>query len=476
MNSTIANTPAITQEDLKRIFNQLKDNQYKVGNETVRQRKAKLKTFLKAVMAARPQIKEAMFKDFKKHPSEVDLTDVYPVTSELKHAIRNLSNWLGKHSVQTPLALVGSSSYIKYEPKGVVLIISPWNFPVNLTFGPLASAIAAGNTVLVKPSEHTPHTAAVMKKIVEEVFDENEVKLVEGGIETSQALLKLPFNHIFFTGASSIGKIVMEAAAKNLASVTLELGGKSPTIVDETANINLAAKRIAWAKFSNNGQVCVAPDYVLVHEKVEQKFVAALKNKLQQFYGAEAANESSYARVVNERHFHRVKGYIDEAVEKGATVHAGNQFGAEDNYIAPTLLSNVSSDTKIMEEEIFGPVLPIMTYKNIEEVVSMVNAKEKPLALYIYSKNKSNINYILGNTRAGGGCINNSTVHYSNIHLPFGGTNNSGIGKAHGWHGFLAFSNPRGILRQHIPNALDLVTPPYNNFKQKLIDFTIKYL
>jgi len=371
--------------------------------------------------------------------------------------------------------MLGSSSKVVYESKGVVLIISPWNFPINLTFGPLVSAIAAGNTVMIKPSEMTPNASAMMKKIVEEVFDENEVALFEGGVSTSVELLKLPFNHIFFTGAPSIGKIVMKAAAQNLTSVTLELGGKSPTIIDESANIDLAAKRTAWAKFINNGQVCIAPDYLFVHESKKAAFVESFKKYMKAFYNNDPLNESSYSRIVNQKHYNRVRGYIDDAVEKGAHIEAGGKFAEEQDFISPTLMTNVSKDSKLMTEEIFGPVLPIYGYTDVDKVIKEINSREKPLALYVYSKNRKNIKHILGNTRAGGSCVNHNAAHFFNTNLPFGGSNNSGIGKAHGKAGFEAFSDARGVFKQHIPNALDLLTPPYNNFKQKLIDLTIKW-
>lgn len=474
--SSLLTSPRDTElKEVQRIFDLQQKNQFQVANKTARERKALLNTFHKAVLNYRPQIKEALFSDFRKHPSEVDLTEIYPVTSELKHAKRHIHQWMRPQSVETPLALLGSSSHIRYEPKGVVLIISPWNFPVNLTFGPLVSAIAAGNTVMIKPSENTPHSSAIMKKIIEEVFDETEVALVEGGIETSSALLKLPFNHIFFTGAPSIGKIVMEAAAKHLTSVTLELGGKSPTIVDETANVETAARRIAWGKFLNNGQVCIAPDYIFVHKSKKAAFVAAVKKHIKQFYTEDASKESSYARIVNSRHHERVSSYVADAVEKGAKIEQGGNFDSTQNYIAPTVVSNLPKDADLLEKEIFGPVMPIVEYSNISEVIESINAKEKPLALYIFSKSKKNINHILANTRAGGSCINHAAVHFFNNNLPFGGSNNSGIGKGHGWYGFQAFSNARGILKQHMPNALELLLPPYNKFKQNLIDLTIKY-
>jgi len=476
MSATLIDpTIAEKAKNIQRIFNLQKENQYNIGNTSASQRIAKLKKLHKAVLKYRPEIKEALFKDYRKHPSEVDLSEVYPVTSEIKDAKSNIRSWMRSHSVSTPLALMGSSSKIKYEPKGVVLIISPWNFPINLTFGPLVSAMAAGNTVMIKPSEMTPNASALMKKIVEEIFEENEVAVLEGGIETSTELLKLPFNHIFFTGAPSIGKIVMRAAAEHLTSVTLELGGKSPTIVDETANIDTAAKRIVWGKYLNNGQVCIAPDYLFVHENKKEAFINAFKKYMDKFYTEDASKESSYARIVNNRHYNRVKGYIDDAVSKGAKIEAGGTFDSSQDYIAPTLMTNVPKDSTLMTEEIFGPVLPVYGYTNIKSVIDEINSREKPLALYIYSSRRKNINHIINNTRAGGTCINQNAVHFFNTNLPFGGSNNSGIGKAHGFDGFKSFSNDRGILKQHIPNALELLMPPYNSFKQKLIDLTIKW-
>lgn len=475
MTKNIKLTEAPVKE-IKRVFELQKSKQFEIGNTTVSQRRAKLKKLHKAVLKYRPEIKEALFQDYRKHPSEVDLTEIYPVTSEIKDAIRNLRKWMGGRFVKTPLAMMGSSSKVRYEPKGVVLIISPWNFPINLTLGPLVSAIAAGNTVILKPSEMTPNASRLMKRMISEVFDESEVALFEGAVPTSVELLKLPFNHIFFTGAPSIGKVVMKAAAENLTSVTLELGGKSPTIVDQTADIDMAAKRTAWAKFVNNGQVCIAPDYLYVHEKKKDKFIKAFKKYTSRFYGEQAISESSYARIVNQRHFTRIKGYIDDAIDKGAKVEIGAQFDEPSEFISPTLMTNVDPSSKLMTEEIFGPVLPLYGFTDLDKVIEKINQKEKPLALYIYSKSRKNTKHIIQNTRAGGTCVNHNAAHFFNTHLPFGGSNNSGIGKAHGRHGFESFSNARGVFKQHVPNALDMLTPPYNNFKQALIDFTIKWL
>lgn len=470
--TTIKETPT---KEIQRLFHLQKDNQFNVANTNARQRIKKLDKLYDAVMKYRPQIKEALYNDYKKHPSEVDLTETYPVTSEIKHAKKYLGRWMSNQKVTTPIALMGSSSYIKYEPKGVVLIISPWNFPLNLTFGPLASAIAAGNTVVIKPSEHTPHISALMGKIIQELFNEDEIVVVQGGVPTSQALLDLPFNHIFFTGAPSIGKIVMRAAAKHLTSVTLELGGKSPTIIDETASVETAARRTAWGKFMNNGQVCIAPDYIYVHESKKQAFIDAVKKNVETFYSQNIDQTDSYCRIVNNHHYNRVKSYIDDAVSKGAKIEMGGSGDGNQDFIPPTMMTNVAKDSTLMTEEIFGPVLPIYGYTNLDEVINEINKRAKPLALYIYSKSGKNQRKIMDNTRAGNTCINHNGVHFFNTNLPFGGSNNSGIGKAHGKHGFEAFSNARGVLKQHIPNALELLMPPYTDFKQKIIDLTIKF-
>lgn len=465
----------VDADTIKSLFEAQQRRQYEIANTTAKERIKKLDKLHKAVLKYRPEIREAMRRDFRKHPAEVDLTEIYPIVSEIKHAKRNLRRWMGPQRVATPMSLMGSSSWIKYEPKGVCLIISPWNFPVQLTFGPLVSAVAAGNTAILKPSEHTPHASAIMKKMVEEVFDKKEVVLLEGGVELAQALLQLPFNHIFFTGAPEIGKVVMAAAAKHLSSVTLELGGKSPTIIDETADLKAAATRIALGKFVNNGQICIAPDYIFVHESKKDEFMARIGEKLRDFYSENASDSTDYGRMVNHRHYQRVKTYVERAVSKGARVVVGGQTNDQENFIEPTVLADVPMDSDLMQKEIFGPVLPVNAFRHIQDPIDLINSKEKPLALYIYSKNKKNIRHILNNTRAGGTCINNNDVHFYNNHLPFGGSNNSGIGKSHGWFGFEAFSNARAVYKQHLPGALELLTPPYNNFKMKLIDLTIKW-
>jgi len=461
---------------LEQTFTTQKNNQQHIANSSYKDRIKKLQTLKFALEKTyRTQICDALLLDFKKPIAETELTEIYPVLSEIKFAIKNLKKWTKKQKVTTPFSLLGSSSWIHYEPKGVCLLISPWNFPLNLTFGPLVSAIAAGNTVIIKPSELSPATSAIMHEIVTAIFNEDEIALITGDATISQELLKLPFNHIFFTGSPAVGKIIMRAAAENLTSVTLELGGKSPVIIDETANIKKAAKRIAWGKFINNGQVCVAPDYILISKKIEQQFLFALKKQIDKFYGEESKESSSYCRIVNKKHFVRLSDHIDDAKNKNATIAYGGVINARDNFISPTIITNLPSNASLLEDEIFGPILPITTYENIEKTIDYVNSKSKPLALYIFSSNKKNINFIIQNTRAGSTCINHVVLQYSNHNLPFGGSNTSGIGKAHGFYGFQEFSNMRSILQQHTVSAIDFLCPPYTKEKMKLIYTTIKW-
>lgn len=463
------------KSSVTKIFEAQKANQYTVAGTTFTQRKQKLNTLLEAVeVTYRQEIRDALYADLKKPQAESDLTEVFAVTSEIKHTLKYLDRWMGDQYVTTPLSYFGSSSYVKHEPKGVCLIISPWNFPLNLTLGPLVSAIAAGNTAIIKPSEFTPHTSGLIKKLINSIFTADEVEVIEGDAEVSTELLSLPFNHIFFTGSPQVGKIVMRAASNHLASVTLELGGKSPTIIDETVNIKSIVKRLAWGKFMNSGQICIAPDYVFVHESKKDELIHELKNAISEFYEQNPLKSSSYCSIVNQKHAERIKSYLDDAIENGAEVIIGGETDISNSRISPTVLIGVSKDSKVMTEEIFGPLLPILTYSDKEEVTKQINAGEKPLALYIYSKSQKNIDYFLNNTRAGGTCINNNNMHFLQPYLPFGGDNNSGIGKAHGIWGFKAFSNERSVYRQHIPSVLEKLMPPYTAGKNKVIDWIVK--
>ena len=467
----------IKTQKLESTFNSILGKHPKIKNTTSKERIIKLRKLKKNIFLYRDEIKRALFKDFKKSSSDVDLTEIFPVISEIKHNIRHLSKWMKDEIVPTPLTLLGSKSYIKYEPKGIILIMTPWNFPINLTFVSIINAISAGNSIIIKPSEISEKTSIIIKKIVANTFDKNEIKVILGGAKTAQKLLKLKFNHILFIGSPSIGKIVMQEAAKNLASVTLELGGKSPTIIDEKCNINKAAKRIAWSKFLNNGQVCIAPDYLFVHNKIKEKFIKQLILSIKNLYSNDPIKSDDYCRIVNKKHFNRLINLLEDAKQLGSNIIYGGNVNKKENFIEPTLLNNISKKSKMYKEEIFGPLLPIFDFNEIEEVIEFINKNEKPLALYIFSKNNNNIKTIIKNTSSGGVCINHSTLHYSNNNLPFGGINNSGTGRCHGIYGFHELSNKKSILKQVLPSSpTDFLFPPYNNFKNKLIEFTIKWL
>ena len=340
----------------------------------------------------------------------------------------------------------------------------------------LVAAVAAGCTVIIKPSEFTPHTSALVKEILGKVFAENEVAVIEGDYTISSELLKLKFDHIHFTGSPAVGKVVMRAAAEHLTSVTLELGGKSPVIIDETANIDAAVKKITWGKYLNCGQTCIAPDYILVHDSKKDEFVTKLDANIKKVFGADAEKSPDMGRIVNNKHFNRIKGLLDEAVSNGAKIETGGQTNEADNFIAPTVISNVSYDSKIMQEEIFGPILPVLSYHNTDDALNVINGKEKPLALYIFSGSSQKQDYWLDHTSAGGSCINDNLVHITQPNLPFGGVNNSGIGKSFGFYGFKEFSNERAVLKAlHSGSVVAPLWQPYGKLAKFVADLMIKY-
>ena len=457
--------------EINRLFEGQRQNRHRVAATTAKDRRDKIKRLEDALLTRRDEIRAAMFADFRKPPAEVDLSEIFPVAIEARHAAAHIHEWMRPQRVETPLALLGSASRIVYEPKGVVLIISPWNFPFNLSLGPLVPAIAAGNCVILKPSEMTPHASATMKRILADLFEENEVAVVEGDARTAEALLRKKFDHIFFTGSPAVGKIVMKAAAEHLASVTLELGGKSPVIVDRTADLDEAAKKIAWGKFINSGQVCIAPDYLLVDESVRAPFTEKLR-------AAMTAMDSDGAAgwIVNDRHAARLKRLYDNAIAGGAEAITSNAFGEDARRIRPALLANVRPDSPVMQEEIFGPLLPMMTYATLDEAIAFVNEREKPLVSYIFSRKRRVVDAFLARTTAGATVVNHTLIHFYQLNLPFGGTGQSGMGKGHGFFGFQSFSNARGVLDQRTRfSPIELMFPPYTRLKQKLIDLTLKY-
>jgi aldehyde dehydrogenase (NAD+) len=461
------------------IFQRQKEKSISLRLQPIKDRKRLLKEFAQFVLANRERIGQAVHKDFKKPLLEIDLSEVYPVMSEIRHAIDKLDEWTSPLKIDAPLTYLGTRSKIVYEPKGVCLIIAPWNYPFSLCFGPLVSCLAAGNTAIIKPSEMTPHTSRLIAELASEFFEEEIVKVIEGGQNISSELLKMPFDHIFFTGSPSVGKIIMKAAAENLTSVTLELGGKSPTIVDSTAILSDAAKRIAFGKFLNNGQTCIAPDYILVHEKVKDKFIECLKKEVINLFGEKGKideNSSSYARIVNQKHFNRLSQLLEEAVAKGAKIELGGGANAQTNFIHPMILSNVPQGSRMMEEEIFGPLLPIISYTSDSEVIDLINSKPKPLALYIFSRNSSFRDKILASTSAGSVCINECVIQFTHTNLPFGGVNNSGIGKSHGYYGFLEFSNQKPILKQMSRfSSTSFLYPPFKPKLKKMVNLMLRY-
>ncbi len=464
--------------EIERVFSMQQAHRQAVRNTTAAQRIKKLKDLRTYLMAQRPAFEEALWADYQKPKAEVTLSEILPVLTEIKHAIKHLKRWMKPQKVKTPITLWGTSTQVRYEPKGVALIISPWNYPVNLALMPLVSAIAAGNTAIIKPSEYTPHTARLLKAFLGECFDEREVAVFEGDHRVAQALLHHPFDHIFFTGSPAVGKIIQVAAAQHLASTTLELGGKSPTIVDETANIEEAASKIAIGKGTNAGQTCIAPDYLYVHETKHEALVAALKQKLAAHYGAPKADAAAtdLSRLIHDRHHQRMVQVVTQAQAEGAKVVAGGVYDAERRYFAPTLLTGVQPDHQIMKEEIFGPILPVLPYRALDDVLAVINRIEKPLTMYMFSNSKSNIERVLGRTSAGSTVINDTLIHYIHPELPFGGVNNSGIGKSHGRAGFLAFSNERPVLKQHLKRPIiSLLYPPFTDKVHRLTEMVLRW-
>ena len=419
-------------------------------------RLAQLKKLLDLIQGNDKLILEAVYADLSKPAIEAYGSEVLITLSEIKYAIKHLHKWMKPQKVGTPINLFPSSSYIYSEPLGVVLIVAPWNYPFALTIQPLIGAIAAGNCAILKPSEHTPHTSKAIAKIINDNFDPSFITAIEGGIETNQALLAEKFEHIFFTGGTAIGRIVMEAAAKHLTPVTLELGGKSPCIVDSECDLDVAAKRIVWGKFYNAGQTCVAPDYLLVQKNIKpvliEKLVACVKN----FFGDNPQQSPDFARIVNQRQFDRLVELLDEG-----KILIGGHSDRSERFIAPTLIDEILPTSKIMAEEIFGPILPILEYDQISEAIAFVNNQPKPLALYLFSNNRQKQQKIGQEVSFGGGCFNDTIMHLGNPELPFGGVGSSGIGSYHGKATFDTFSHRKSILKNSFRFDLKWRYPPY---------------
>ncbi len=432
-------------QDLARVFALQQANQWNVKASDAATRKAKLAKLKAAVEAHAEDIIAAVREDTRKPVGEIRVTEVLNITANIQRNIDNLDAWMTPTEV-TPSLNPADRAQIVYEARGVCLILGPWNFPLGLTLGPVAAAVAAGNCCMVKLTDLCPATARVAGVIIREVFEENEVALFEGDVSVATALLELPFNHIFFTGSTRVGRIVAAAAAKNLASVTLELGGKSPVIIDDGANIDAIGAALAGAKQFNGGQACICPDYVFVKPEHKDRLVEVFGAKVKEnLYAEGSINKEGIAQIVNQGNFNRVKALFDDAVAKGATVAVGGELEQGDLTIHPTMLTDVTPDMTILQEEIFAPLLPVMTYDKLDDAIDYIAARDKPLALYIFSPDQANIDKVLNRTSSGGVTVNGVFSHYLENHLPFGGVNQSGTGSYHGYFGFKAFSHERAV-------------------------------
>lgn len=433
-------------------------------------RKEQLVKLRDAVLQHEQDLYDALYADLKKSPEETWVTETGFFIAEINATIKSLKGWMQPERVSTNLLNLPSSSFIMSEPLGVVLIIAPWNYPMQLLFTPLIGAIASGNCVVMKPSEFAPATAAIMHKIIQQVFAEDYILYVEGdGAEVIPAMMNnFIFDHIFYTGSTAVGKIIYQAASKNLVPVTLELGGKSPCVVESDADIKIAARRIALTKFSNAGQMCVAPDYVLVHSSVKDRLVVELKIWIEKFYSADPATSYNYGKIINERQFNRLVKYFGQG-----NILCGGQFNAAQLYIAPTLIDNVATDAPVMTDEIFGPILPIISFDKKEEALRIIASNKNPLAFYIFTQSSGNEKFWLNNVSFGGGCVNNASWHLTNHHLPFGGRGFSGTGNYHGRFSFNTFSHKKAVMKTPTWFDPDIKYPPFKG-KLKLFKWVIR--
>lgn len=409
------------------------------------------------------ELMNALKSDLNKSDFESYSTEIGVVLEEIRFTLRHLNSWTRPKRVKTPLTHIGSKSYLFSEPYGVALIISPWNYPFQLAFAPLIGAIAAGNCAIIKPSELTPKTSELMAKMLNDIFPKEYISVVLGGVEVSTALMNEDVDYIFFTGSVPVGKIIMEAAAKNLTPVTLELGGKSPCIVHDDAKIQLAAKRIAWGKYMNAGQTCIAPDYLYLHQNIKDEFLHYLKDAIQELYGVNPLKNENFTRIVSEKHFSRLHSFLTN----GSLLTGGNT-NHEKLMIEPTVLTNITWNDAIMQDEIFGPILPVIEYSNLNEVINGIRQHPKPLSLYLFSESPTVQEEILHNVSFGGGCINDTVYHFVSPYLPFGGVGNSGIGAYHGKGSFDTFSHGKSVLKQTTLFDLPFRYPNVKNGLKKI--------
>ncbi len=446
--------------EIKRIYNKQLAYFESGATRSYAFRKEQLKKVKQAVNRYDNRIIEALSKDFKKSSFESFGTEIGPLLTELRHTLRDLKNWMRPGKVGTPLPFLPSSSWTYPDPLGLPLIISPWNYPFLLMFRPLIASIAAGNTMILKPSEISSNTAAVITEMINEYFDEEYIAVINGDGEAvgNELLNNYHFDHVFFTGSVNVGRRIMSMAAKHLSPVTLELGGKSPCIIDKEVDIKFAAKKIAWGKLLNAGQTCVAPDYLLLHEDVKEEFLDALKKTIRDMYGEDPKLSPDFARIISDRRYEALVQYLGEG-----KIIFGGQTDAQERYIAPTVIVDVQKNDLIMKEEIFGPILPVIIYREKQEVFQWISENPYPLALYIFTSNKKTAEDYIGSIRFGGGCVNNTLVHLGNPDLPFGGVGTSGIGQYHGEHGFDTFSKVKSIMKTPTWFDAPLWYPPYKN-------------
>ena len=420
-------------------------------------RKQSLTALQKAIRKYEKELSEALRKDLGKAPFESYMTEIGFILSEIRHTLKHLDKWAAAKRCKTPLFLFGSTSHTRPEPYGIVLILSPWNYPVQLLLAPLVGAIAAGNCAILKPSPRTVHTNHILGKLISETFPPQYIAFLETDNRQTDNLLKQHFDYIFYTGGVAFGKRIMMAAAKNLTPVTLELGGKSPCIVDNDAHIQIAARRIVWGKYLNCGQTCVAPDYIFVHREVKDKLITALQAEIERQYGKSPQESPDYPRIISQDHFYNLLLLL-----KQGHIVAGGKYDDKDLYIAPTVISGILPENRIMSEEIFGPILPLLDFDDIDNVIDYVNNQEKPLALYYFGQHKKKARYVLQNTSSGGACINDVVTHVANTHLPFGGVGSSGTGAYHGKYSFDTFSHTRSIVQSTTRFNIGMKFAPYD--------------
>jgi aldehyde dehydrogenase (NAD+) len=449
------------------IVQELRDGFQRRVVRDIESRRGQLRQLRALFTEQEDRLVDALVADIGKPRLDAYITDIAFTINEIDHTLKHLDSWTKVSKVKMPLTSRPGKATLRPEPLGTVCIIAPWNYPVQLLFGPLVPALAAGNTALLKPSEVTPSVSALIEELVPKYFDPSTVAVVTGGIDETTVLLQQRFDHIFYTGSGNVGRIVMRAAAEHLTPVTLELGGKSPAIVAADADIAVAAKRIAWAKFLNAGQTCVAPDYVLVDASVEDRFTTALADAVTSFYGDDPRQSNDYARIVNEHHHDRLMKLLDGG-GYDATVIGGTGDRAS-RYLAPTVLAGVKPDAAVMDEEIFGPILPVLPVSDVDEAIRFVNDRDKPLALYAFSSDDNTLEHIVANTSAGGVTLNHAVLHLTVADLPFGGVGESGMGSYHGKWGFDTFSHAKAVLDKPTRPDPSLMYPPYTNIKKRII-------